>query len=91
MIHNSSAGWADVEFRKSSFSGGENNSCVELGWRKSSFSGGENGSCVEVARGGMVFGIRDSKNVSGPVLMFSEAQGLAFVKAAQLRRAVRNS
>ena len=68
MIHGSVAHWADFEFRKSSF------------------SGGANGSCVEVGRAEMVFGIRDSKNVSGPVLRLGEAQGLAFVKAA-----VRNS
>jgi hypothetical protein len=79
MIHNSPVPWLDVEFRKSSFSGGENGSCVELAWRKSSFSGGANGSCVEVARGELAFGVRDSKNVSGPVLMLGEAQGLAFL------------
>jgi hypothetical protein len=61
MIHNSPVPWLDVEFRKSSF------------------SGGENGSCVEVARAESAFGIRDSKNVSGPVLMLGEAQGLAFL------------
>jgi hypothetical protein len=81
MINNSAAGWLGAEFRKSSFSGGENNSCVELAWRKSSFSGGQNGSCVEVARAEAVFGIRDSKNVSGPVLTLGEAQGRAFLAA----------
>jgi hypothetical protein len=82
MIHSSRAAWVDVEFRKSSFSGA-NNSCVELGWRKSGFSGGQNGSCVEVARDEAVFGIRDSKNVSGPVLMLGAAQGVGFLKAVQ--------
>ncbi|WP_245811835.1 DUF397 domain-containing protein [Actinophytocola xinjiangensis] len=39
-----------IHWRKSSFSGGGNNACVELGlhWRKSSFSGGENSACVEL-------------------------------------------
>lgn len=83
MIDNSPASWVDVEFRKSSFSGGENGSCVELGWRKSSFSGGQNGSCVEVARDEAVFGIRDSRNVSGPVLMLGAAQGAGFLKAVR--------
>lgn len=31
MINGSDASWLDVEFRKSSFSGGENSSCVEMG------------------------------------------------------------
>lgn len=83
MIHNSAANWSGAEFRKSSFSGGANNSCVELGWRKSSFSGGASGSCVEVARAARVFGVRDSKNVSGPVLMLGESQGLAFLAAVK--------
>ena len=65
MIHNSPVPWLDVQFRKSSF------------------SGGEAGSCVEVARAERAFGIRDSKNVSGPVLMLSEAQGLAFLTAVK--------
>jgi hypothetical protein len=75
--------WHAVEFRKSSFSGGENGSCVELAWRKSSVSGGQNGSCVEVARAETVFGVRDSKNVSGPVLMLGEAQGRAFLASVK--------
>jgi hypothetical protein len=39
-----------IRWRKSSFSGGEDSGCVELGirWRKSSFSGGDNNDCVEV-------------------------------------------
>jgi hypothetical protein len=65
MIYSSRAVWVDVEFRKSSF------------------SGGASGSCVEVARDEAVFGIRDSKNVSGPVLMLGAAQGVGFLKAVQ--------
>lgn len=38
-----------------------------LTWRKSSASL-EHGNCVELARTGGEFGIRDSKNASGPVL-----------------------
>jgi hypothetical protein len=39
-----------IRWRKSTFSGGGNNACVELGlhWRKSSFSGGDNNDCVEL-------------------------------------------
>lgn len=83
MIDNSSISWRETEFRKASFSGGANNSCVELAWRKSSYSGGQNNSCVEVARGEALFGVRDSKNVAGPVLMLAEAQGRAFLAAVK--------
>jgi uncharacterized protein DUF397 len=49
-------------------------------WRKSSFSGGDNGSCVEVADGvpGVV-PVRDSKDPSGPALLFPAAAWAAFV------------
>lgn len=79
MIDDSSFSWRDVEFRKSSFSGANGGNCVELAWRKSSFSGANGGECVEVARGEALFGMRDSKNLAGPVLMLAEAQGRAFL------------
>ncbi|GAA2458038.1 DUF397 domain-containing protein [Actinomadura vinacea] len=42
-----------ITWRKSSYSGGEGGSCVEVaaGWRKSSRSGGQGGQCIEVAPG----------------------------------------
>jgi hypothetical protein len=83
MTYSPASDWQDAEFRKSSFSGGENGGCVELAWRKSTFSGGENGSCVEVAHSGALFGIRDSKDAAGPVLKFGAAQGEAFVTAVK--------
>lgn len=83
MGDNSSALWRGAEFRKSSFSGGANSSCVELAWRKASFSGANGGDCVEVARGEALLGIRDSKNLAGPVLMLAEAQGCAFLAAVK--------
>jgi hypothetical protein len=60
---------------------------AELGlyhWRKSSRSG-DNG-CVEVADNpaGMV-GVRDSKDVGGPVLAFEPASWRAFVAAVRVR------
>ena len=76
----------EVEFRKSSFSGANGGNCVELAWRKSSMSGGQNGSCVEIARVEPVFGIRDSKNASGPVLMLDESHGKAFLAAVKQSR-----
>jgi uncharacterized protein DUF397 len=36
-------------------------------WRKSSFSGDYN--CLEVARSAEVVGVRDSKDVTGPVVV----------------------
>jgi hypothetical protein len=57
-----------VHWRKSTFSGGGNNACVELGmhWHKSSFSGGDNNDCVELV--GTLDAVRDSKNPAGPIL-----------------------
>jgi len=57
------------------------------GWRKSSKSGHDGGDCVEVARtslGKIV--VRDSKNRTGPWLVFTAAQWrtlLARVKSGE--------
>ncbi|MFG2085910.1 DUF397 domain-containing protein [Spirillospora sp. NPDC048824] len=58
-------------WRKSSRSGSEGQSCVEVVsiWRKSSYSGGEGQECVEVtALSGPGVGMRDSKDPDGPML-----------------------
>ena len=49
-------------------------------WRKSSRSSGNSGNCVEVADDlpGVV-GVRDSKDPSGPVLVFAPAAWRSFV------------
>lgn len=49
-------------------------------WRKSTLSGGNGGSCVEVASlaSGRV-GVRDSKDRSGPALIFTSSQWRAFI------------
>lgn len=52
----------------------------QLRWRKSSHSNGNGGNCVEVAElpeGGRA--VRDSKDRSGPVLVFTAAEWAAFV------------
>ncbi|MEN3612341.1 DUF397 domain-containing protein [Plantactinospora sp. ZYX-F-223] len=49
-------------------------------WRKSTRSSTNGGNCVEVARNlpGVV-GVRDSKDVTGPVLAFAPTAWRAFV------------
>jgi hypothetical protein len=51
-------------------------------WRKAS-SSADVGECVELARTEAVLGVRDSKNVDGPVLMLTAQQGLAFLGAVK--------
>jgi Domain of unknown function (DUF397) len=55
----------------------------DLSWTKSSLSHA-NGNCVEVADlpDGQV-GMRDSKDVSGPVLLFSPEEWHAFLHGAR--------
>ncbi|MFC9129833.1 DUF397 domain-containing protein [Streptomyces sp. NPDC057099] len=79
-------------WRKSTHSGGDNGDCVEVadarlnastltGWRKSTHSGGDNGSCLEVADGHPdLTPVRDSKNPTGPALLFGAAAWSAFVE-----------
>jgi Domain of unknown function (DUF397) len=51
-------------------------------WHKSSRSSG-NGNCVEVAVLDEAVAVRDSKDRSGPVLMFTSAEWDAFVSGAK--------
>ncbi|MEU9887578.1 DUF397 domain-containing protein [Sphaerisporangium sp. NPDC051011] len=49
-------------------------------WRKSSWSGPDGGNCVEVAElAGGRRGVRDSKQVANPVLVFPVTEWQAFV------------
>lgn len=68
MVEDSRTRWLDAEFRKSSY------------------SGGQNGSCVEISRLGVLFGVRNSKNGSGPVLAVSNACGRAFLTVVKADR-----
>lgn len=59
-------------------------------WRKSSFSGGNGGACVEVAIvPGVAEGsdgavaLRDSKDPSGPALLFSPGEWREFTRAVR--------
>ncbi|WP_329611830.1 DUF397 domain-containing protein [Kitasatospora herbaricolor] len=51
-----------------------------MAWRKSSYSGDDGGDCIEVAPGfpGLV-PVRDSKDPSGPALVFPAAAWQSFV------------
>ena len=53
-------------------------------WRKSTRSGGSGGDCVEVA-GNLpgVVGVRDSKDVAGPALVFAPLAWSAFVSTVK--------
>jgi hypothetical protein len=59
-----------MHWRKSSYSSSTGN-CVEVDWRKSSFSS-DTANCVEVAPSSNTVRVRDSKNVTGPMLSFSD-------------------
>ncbi|GGO66334.1 DUF397 domain-containing protein [Nonomuraea cavernae] len=49
-------------------------------WRKSSHSGPDGGNCVEVAElSGGRRGVRDSKNLTGPALIFTPDEWNAFI------------
>ncbi|MFG2908557.1 DUF397 domain-containing protein [Kitasatospora sp. NPDC048286] len=57
---------------------------TEASWRKSSYSGPNGGQCIEVADGFRgVMPVRDSKDPSGPALLFPSAAWQAFVIAVR--------
>ncbi|MFE2929787.1 DUF397 domain-containing protein [Streptomyces sp. NPDC059278] len=70
---------------KSSYSGGGGSNCIEVTyeWRKSSYSSGGGGECVEVATCPATVHVRDSKNVQGPHLDVAPGAWAAFVTYAR--------
>lgn len=55
----------------------------QLTWRKSSYSGQTGGDCIECAEGSeSQIHVRDSKNPSGPQLVFEAFAWDGFVSAA---------
>jgi Domain of unknown function (DUF397) len=48
-------------------------------WRKSSYSLGSDSTCVEVSVRATGVAVRDSKDPSGPVLLFSEQEWRVFL------------
>ncbi|ROQ70476.1 uncharacterized protein DUF397 [Streptomyces sp. 840.1] len=71
----------ELAWFKSSYSGGDGDSCVEvaLSWHKSSYSSGSGDDCVEVATCPTTVHIRDSKVGAGPQLALSPAAWTRFV------------
>ncbi|MFD3494926.1 DUF397 domain-containing protein [Streptomyces sp. NPDC058690] len=57
----------------------------QLAWFKSSYSSGEGGQCVEVAAATGGVYIRDSKDLSGPVLTVSRGAWAGLVSLASGR------
>ncbi len=55
----------------------------EARWFKSTHSGPDSDNCVEVAFVGEAIAVRDSKNPSGPALIFTPAEWDAFVGGAK--------
>ncbi|MFJ6214887.1 DUF397 domain-containing protein [Streptomyces sp. NPDC092296] len=62
-----------------------NASATGYRWRKSSYSGANN-NCVEVADGLAAVPVRDSKDPSGPALVFGADAWAAFIAAVKADR-----
>jgi hypothetical protein len=77
-----------VIWRRSSRSGSGGGACVEVGavWRKSSYCGPNGGDCVEVGLGTSVMGVRDSKDPSGPALLFGPGAWAGFLRNVKANR-----
>lgn len=72
---------SQLRWFKSSYSGSEGDSCVEvaLSWHKSTHSGSQGDDCVEVAACADTVHVRDSKVTAGPELAVSPATWTAFL------------
>ncbi|MET9361867.1 DUF397 domain-containing protein [Streptomyces sp. NPDC006632] len=76
-------------WRKSSHSGGDSGQCLEVNdayatWRKSSYSGGESGECLEFSDAcSACVPVRDSKNPTGPAVVFGTGAWTSFVDAVK--------
>lgn len=59
-----------------------NEDITRVTWRKSTRSNGQ-GECVEIAELTDMIAVRDSKNPTGPVLRFTQAEWQAFIDGAK--------
>jgi hypothetical protein len=72
-----------MQWRKSSYSNGGSNACVEVAtWRKSSYSNGGANACVEVTSTDGVL-VRDTTNRDGGTLAFSVEAWKRFTSAVK--------
>ncbi|MEU0359348.1 DUF397 domain-containing protein [Streptomyces cyaneofuscatus] len=74
----------DLAWFKSTYSGGDGDSCVEvaLEWHKSSYSSGSGDSCVEVAACPSTVHVRDSKLDESPQLALAPTTWTHFLAYA---------
>lgn len=70
-------------WRKASRSASNGGACVEVAavWRKASRSEDNGGHCVELSRRAGAIAVRDSKDPSGPVLVFAPEAWREFTAA----------
>ncbi|MGB8941795.1 MAG: DUF397 domain-containing protein [Streptomyces sp.] len=70
-----------IVWHKASYSDGSGGNCLEVArWRKSTHSAGDGGDCLEVADGHPhLVPVRDSKNPTGPKLVFRPTAWSAFL------------
>jgi hypothetical protein len=72
----------NVNWRKSSYSGGQGGDCVEVAsWRTSGYTGNGGGNCVEVADGSRGIRVRDTKDRDGRALAFTGDAWEAFTES----------
>jgi hypothetical protein len=76
----------ELHWFKSSYSGSQGDSCVEvaLRWRKSSYSGSQGDDCVEVAGRPAAVHVRDSKDKDGPRFAVAPSAWVDFTGFAAL-------
>ncbi|MFI6682433.1 DUF397 domain-containing protein [Streptomyces sp. NPDC050485] len=78
-----------ASWRKSSYSGASEGSCLEVNdacatWRKSTYSGGTSGECLEFSDScSACIPVRDSKNPTGPAVVFGPGAWTSFVGAVK--------
>ncbi|MEU9195324.1 DUF397 domain-containing protein [Streptomyces hundungensis] len=75
-----------TSWRKSSYSGGSSGECLEVSdaWRKSTYSGESGGECLEFSDScAACVPVRDSKNPTGPAVVFGPEAWGAFVGAVK--------
>ncbi|MUL42051.1 DUF397 domain-containing protein [Streptomonospora sp. PA3] len=73
----------EMQWHKSSYSGGSTGNCLEASWHKSSHSNGTGANCVEVATPTSSVLIRDTQHRPLGHLDFPASEWAAFLTAAK--------